>query len=155
MQALKSKKSPSPNLLGCESSPDRLLRQVWRPFSIISPKFPDRRLHGRLGRRAHLPTAQKRANIRLRRAGFDWADIDVLSEHKIWYANGAGASDEAVSDTALYMILIVFRNFTCSQLAARTADPEIFTTAHKLIASDDLSEPAGPYLGYHWAREHQ
>lgn len=88
-------------------------------------------------------------------AGFDWADIDVLSEHKIWYANGAGASDEAVSDTALYMILIVFRNFTCSQLAARTADPEIFTTAHKLIASDDLSEPAGPYLGYHWAREHQ
>jgi lactate dehydrogenase-like 2-hydroxyacid dehydrogenase len=68
-------------------------------------------------------------------AGFNWADVDILGEHKIWYANGAGASDEAVSDTALYMILSVFRNFTRSQLAARTADPEIFTATHKLIAT--------------------
>ncbi|CAI7662455.1 unnamed protein product [Penicillium pancosmium] len=68
-------------------------------------------------------------------AGFNWADTDLLGARKIWYSNGAGASDEAVSDTALYMILSVFRNFTRSQLAARTADPEKFTTTHRLIAT--------------------
>ncbi|GAM39862.1 hypothetical protein TCE0_034r11750 [Talaromyces pinophilus] len=68
-------------------------------------------------------------------AGFNWADVDLLGAHKIWYANGAGASDEAVSDTALYMILNVFRNFTRSQLAARTADVEIFNATHRLIAT--------------------
>ena len=45
-------------------------------------------------------------------AGFNWADTDALGRRKIWYANGAGASDDAVSDTALWMILCVFRNFT-------------------------------------------
>lgn len=68
-------------------------------------------------------------------AGFNWADVDLLGTHKIWYANGAGASDEAVSDTALYMILSVFRNFTRSQLAARTADVDTFNATHKLIAT--------------------
>jgi lactate dehydrogenase-like 2-hydroxyacid dehydrogenase len=68
-------------------------------------------------------------------AGFNWADVDLLGAHKIWYANGAGASDEAVSDTALYMVLSVFRNFTRSQIAARTADPDTFTATHKLIAT--------------------
>ncbi|KAJ5084187.1 hypothetical protein NUU61_008766 [Penicillium alfredii] len=79
-------------------------------------------------------------------AGFNWADVDALGQHKIWYANGAGASDEAVSDTALYMILSVFRNFTRSQLAARTADPEVFTATHKLIATISHN-PRGHVLG--------
>jgi lactate dehydrogenase-like 2-hydroxyacid dehydrogenase len=68
-------------------------------------------------------------------AGFNWADVDILGQRGIWYANGAGASDEAVSDTGLYMILSVFRNFTRSQLAARTCDPARFETTHKLIAT--------------------
>lgn len=68
-------------------------------------------------------------------AGFNWADVDLLAEHGIWYANGAGASDEAVSDTGLYMILSVFRNFTRAQLAARTCDVEEFEKTHKLIAT--------------------
>lgn len=79
-------------------------------------------------------------------AGFNWADVEILGQRKIWYANGAGASDEAVSDTALYMILSVFRNFTRSQLAARTSDPEIFTTTHKLIATISHN-PRGHVLG--------
>ncbi|CAG8928433.1 unnamed protein product [Penicillium salamii] len=79
-------------------------------------------------------------------AGFNWADVDILGQHKIWYTNGAGASDEAVSDTALYMILSVFRNFTRAQLAARTADPEIFTATHKLIATISQN-PRGHILG--------
>ncbi|KAJ5630625.1 uncharacterized protein N7484_010725 [Penicillium longicatenatum] len=79
-------------------------------------------------------------------AGFNWADVDVLGQQKIWYANGAGASDEAVSDTALYMILSVFRNFTRSQLAARTADPDKFTETHKLIATISHN-PRGHVLG--------
>jgi lactate dehydrogenase-like 2-hydroxyacid dehydrogenase len=68
-------------------------------------------------------------------AGFNWADVDALGRRKIWYANGAGASDEAVSDTALWMILGVFRNFTRSQLAARTSDVARFQETHKLIAT--------------------
>jgi lactate dehydrogenase-like 2-hydroxyacid dehydrogenase len=79
-------------------------------------------------------------------AGFNWADADILGEHNIWYTNGAGASDEAVSDTALYMILSVFRNFTRAQLAARTADPEIFTATHKMIATISQN-PRGHILG--------
>ncbi|KAF2813011.1 2-ketogluconate reductase [Mytilinidion resinicola] len=38
-------------------------------------------------------------------ARFNWANVDALAglaTRKIWYSNGAGASDEAVSDTALY-----------------------------------------------------
>ncbi|KAL4926195.1 D-mandelate dehydrogenase-like dehydrogenase [Aspergillus undulatus] len=79
-------------------------------------------------------------------AGFNWADVEALGRRGIWYANGAGASDEAVSDTTLYMILSVFRNFTQAQLAARTADPEIFTATHKLIATISHN-PRGHVLG--------
>ncbi|KAI8624629.1 D-isomer specific 2-hydroxyacid dehydrogenase [Xylariaceae sp. FL1651] len=68
-------------------------------------------------------------------AGFNWADVDALGRRKIWYANGAGASDEAVSDTGLFMILSTFRNFTRSQLAARTCNPDRFNETHKLIAT--------------------
>ncbi|KAL4756521.1 D-mandelate dehydrogenase-like dehydrogenase [Aspergillus foveolatus] len=79
-------------------------------------------------------------------AGFNWADVKALGRRGIWYANGAGASDEAVSDTTLYMILSVFRNFTRAQLAARTADPERFTATHKLIATISHN-PRGHILG--------
>ncbi|KAK7934879.1 hypothetical protein PG985_000374 [Apiospora marii] len=68
-------------------------------------------------------------------AGYNWADVEALGRRGIWYANGAGASDEAVADTGLYMILSVFRNFTRSQLAARTCDPAQFDAAHRLIAT--------------------
>lgn len=79
-------------------------------------------------------------------AGFNWADVDALGRHQIWYANGAGASDDAVSDTALYMILSVFRNFTRAQVAARTADPERFTATHRLLGSISRN-PKGHVLG--------
>lgn len=79
-------------------------------------------------------------------AGFNWADVDALGRRGIWYANGAGASDEAVSDTALFMILSVFRNFARAQLAARTADPVIFEETHSVLAT--LSHnPRGHTLG--------
>ena len=79
-------------------------------------------------------------------AGFNWADVDALGRRKIWYANGAGASDDAVSDTALWMILSVFRNFTKQTLAARTADPATFTACHKLIGNISRN-PKGHILG--------
>ncbi|KAH7347588.1 2-ketogluconate reductase [Plectosphaerella cucumerina] len=68
-------------------------------------------------------------------AGFNWADVDALGRAGVWYANGAGASDEAVSDTALFLILSVFRNFWRSQRAARTCDPEQFLAMHRLVGS--------------------
>jgi lactate dehydrogenase-like 2-hydroxyacid dehydrogenase len=79
-------------------------------------------------------------------AGFNWADTDLLGQHKIWYANGAGASDEAVSDTAFYMIVSVFCSFTRSQLPTRTTVLEIFNATHKLIASISHN-PRGYILG--------
>lgn len=79
-------------------------------------------------------------------AGFNWADVDRLGARGVWYANGAGASDEAVSDTALWMVLSVFRNFTRSQLAARTCDPAAFTAAHRLVATISAN-PRGHVLG--------
>lgn len=79
-------------------------------------------------------------------AGFNWADTEALAARGIWYANSAGAPDEAVADTALYMILSVFRNFTHQQLAARTADPAIFTQTTKLIGNISHN-PGGHVLG--------
>jgi len=79
-------------------------------------------------------------------AGFNWADVNLLAQRGIWYANGAGASDEAVADTALYMILSVFRNFTRAQLAARSCDVESFQATHKLIATISKS-PRDHILG--------
>lgn len=79
-------------------------------------------------------------------AGYNWADVDALGRRQVWYANGAGASDEAVSDTGLYFILSVFRNFTRSQLAARTCDPEVFNATHKIIATISAN-PRGHVLG--------
>ncbi|KAF6808784.1 putative d-mandelate dehydrogenase [Colletotrichum plurivorum] len=79
-------------------------------------------------------------------AGFNWADVDALGRRGIWYANGAGASDEAVSDTALFMILSVFRNFWRSQRAARTCDPEQFLAMHRLVGSISWN-PRGHVLG--------
>ncbi|KAL4978830.1 hypothetical protein BDW66DRAFT_148688 [Aspergillus desertorum] len=79
-------------------------------------------------------------------AGFNWADVEALGHRGIWYANGAGASEEAVSDATLYMILWVFRNFSRAQLAARTADTEILTASRKLIATISHN-PRGHILG--------
>lgn len=79
-------------------------------------------------------------------AGFNWADTEALAKRGIWYSNGAGASDEAVSDTALFMILSVFRNWWRSQKAARTCDPEVFHAMHKLVGSISYN-PRGHILG--------
>lgn len=79
-------------------------------------------------------------------AGFNWADVDALGRRGIWYANGAGCSDEAVSDTALFMVLSVFRNFWLSQRGARTCDPEQFTATHRLVGSISHN-PRGHVLG--------
>ncbi|KAJ4321130.1 hypothetical protein N0V84_005482 [Fusarium piperis] len=79
-------------------------------------------------------------------AGFNWADVDALGRRGIWYANGAGCSDEAVSDTALFMILSVFRNFWRSQKGARTCNPDDFVATHKLVGSISFN-PRGHILG--------
>ncbi|KXH59638.1 2-ketogluconate reductase [Colletotrichum salicis] len=79
-------------------------------------------------------------------AGFNWADVDALARRKIWYANGAGASDEAVSDTGLFMILSVFRNFWRAQRAAKTCDPQQFLAMHRLVGGISWS-PRDHVLG--------
>ena len=79
-------------------------------------------------------------------AGFNWADTEALGKRGIWYSNGAGASDEAVSDTALWMIMSVFRNWWRAQRAARTCDPEQFIAMHKLVGGISWN-PRGHILG--------
>ncbi|OJJ70386.1 hypothetical protein ASPBRDRAFT_129202 [Aspergillus brasiliensis CBS 101740] len=79
-------------------------------------------------------------------AGYNDISIPALTSRGIYYTNGAGASDEAVADTTLYMILSVFRNFTASQIAARSGDTEKFLDKHRNLAS--VSEnPRGKVLG--------
>ena len=80
-------------------------------------------------------------------AGYDWADTDALGKRGIWYANAAGAGDEATSDLALYMILSVFRFFTQGQLGARTADAEVFDSVHNTILNSNSRNPRGHVLG--------
>ncbi|GAA91971.1 D-mandelate dehydrogenase [Aspergillus luchuensis IFO 4308] len=79
-------------------------------------------------------------------AGYNDIHIPSLTARGIYYTNGAGASDEAVADTTLYMILSVFRNFTASQIAARSGDEEKFMECHKNLADVSVN-PRGKVLG--------
>ncbi|OOF91885.1 hypothetical protein ASPCADRAFT_399762 [Aspergillus carbonarius ITEM 5010] len=79
-------------------------------------------------------------------AGYDTISIPSLTTKGIYYTNGAGASDEAVSDTTIYMILSVFRNFTASQMAARSGDTARFMACHKDLAGISHN-PRGKVLG--------
>ncbi|KKA20713.1 D-mandelate dehydrogenase [Rasamsonia emersonii CBS 393.64] len=65
---------------------------------------------------------------------------------RILYCNGATASSEAVADTAIFHILAVFRNFTWSQQAARSGDPEQWLDAHRNTALTAWN-PRGRALG--------
>ena len=80
-------------------------------------------------------------------AGYDWVpNPSLLGSRGVWYANAAGAGDDATSDCAMWHILSCFRQFTKGQLAARTADPERFDDAHNEIL--ELSRnPRGHVLG--------
>ncbi|GLB11206.1 hypothetical protein AtubIFM57258_007626 [Aspergillus tubingensis] len=79
-------------------------------------------------------------------AGYNDIHIPSLTARGIYYTNGAGASDEAVADTTLYMILSVFRNFTASQIAARSGDEEKFMDCHRNLADVSVN-PRGKVLG--------
>jgi lactate dehydrogenase-like 2-hydroxyacid dehydrogenase len=79
-------------------------------------------------------------------AGYDWADIPVLSAHGITYCNGARASSEAVADMALWHILSVFRNLIWSAEAAKSGDEERFREAH-MYQQDTAHNPRGKSLG--------
>ncbi|KAL3264661.1 hypothetical protein ABHI18_000497 [Aspergillus niger] len=79
-------------------------------------------------------------------AGYNDISIPSLTARGIYYTNGAGASDEAVADTTLYMILSVFRNFTASQIAARSGDTEKFLECHRNLAGVSTN-PRGKVLG--------
>ncbi|KAG9203382.1 hypothetical protein G6514_003036 [Epicoccum nigrum] len=79
-------------------------------------------------------------------AGYDWADIPVLSAHGITYCNGARASSEAVADMAIWHILSVFRNLIWSAEAAKSGDAERFLEAHR-YQQDTAHNPRGKSLG--------
>lgn len=79
-------------------------------------------------------------------AGYDWADIPVLSARGILYCNGARASSEAVADMALWHVLSVFRNFIWSAEAAKSGDVERFKEAHRWT-QDTAFNPRGKKLG--------
>ncbi|KAF1983293.1 putative D-mandelate dehydrogenase [Aulographum hederae CBS 113979] len=79
-------------------------------------------------------------------AGYDWADIPVLTEHGILYCNGATASSEAVADTAIFHLLSTFRHFTASHLAARSLSTDAWLHAHKYLTLSSWN-PRGHTLG--------
>jgi lactate dehydrogenase-like 2-hydroxyacid dehydrogenase len=79
-------------------------------------------------------------------AGFDWVDTRKLAERGVIYCNSAPACTESVADTAIWLILNSFRNFTWSSSAARSLDPKKFTEAHQNIAAT-THNPNGFTLG--------
>lgn len=64
----------------------------------------------------------------------------------ILYCNGAGASNEAVADMAIWHLISVFRNMTWSTLAARSGDPKEWFNAHH-NAPGASHNPRGHTLG--------
>ncbi|KAF2430382.1 D-isomer specific 2-hydroxyacid dehydrogenase [Tothia fuscella] len=79
-------------------------------------------------------------------AGFDWVDTQRLARRGIIYCNSAPACTESVADTAIWLILNAFRNFTWSSSAARSLDPGKFREAHQDIAAT-THNPNGFSLG--------
>ena len=79
-------------------------------------------------------------------AGYDSVDTDALGRRGIWYANGAGAGDNATSDAALWHVLCCFRHFTKGVIAARSCEVGEFERAHGEVAGTSVN-PRGRVLG--------
>lgn len=79
-------------------------------------------------------------------AGFDWVRDRYMAERGIIYCNGAGASTISVAETALYLIIGVFRHMTASSLAARSGSPRRWIEAHNSVPSRSRN-PGGHTLG--------
>lgn len=78
-------------------------------------------------------------------AGFDWVDTTSLAKRGIVYCNAGAACTESVADSAIWLILSLFRDFTWSALAARSCKPENFADAQRRAAL--TRNPRGHSLG--------
>lgn len=78
-------------------------------------------------------------------AGFDWVDTAALAKKGVIYCNAGAACTESVADTAIWLILSIFRDFTWSALAARSCKPENFADAQRRAAL--TRNPRGHSLG--------
>ncbi|CAK3992841.1 d-mandelate dehydrogenase [Lecanosticta acicola] len=67
-------------------------------------------------------------------AGFDWVDVHALAKRGILYCNAGAACTESVADTAIWLILSCFRDFTWSALAARSCREDNFQDAQRRAA---------------------
>ncbi|KAF2711852.1 hypothetical protein K504DRAFT_453631 [Pleomassaria siparia CBS 279.74] len=68
-------------------------------------------------------------------AGFDWVDTKTLAKHGIIYCNSASACTESVADTAILLMLSVYRAIPWSFLAARSGSVDEFNDANQNIAA--------------------
>ncbi|GAO49687.1 the Holo forms of Rhodotorula Graminis D-mandelate dehydrogenase At 2.5a [Saitoella complicata NRRL Y-17804] len=69
-------------------------------------------------------------------AGFDPIDTIELGKRGIYYCNCADAPAEATSDTAIYLIIGVFRLLSWAEQATRCRDPAVFNDVHdKLLTA--------------------
>ncbi|KAI5359169.1 putative D-isomer specific 2-hydroxyacid dehydrogenase, catalytic domain-containing protein [Septoria linicola] len=78
-------------------------------------------------------------------AGFDWVDTQALASRGIIYCNAGAACTESVADSAIWLIISLFRDFTWSALAARSCKPENFADAQRRAAL--TRNPRGHSLG--------
>lgn len=78
-------------------------------------------------------------------AGFDWVDVQALAEKGVVYCNAGAACTESVADTAIWLILSTFRDFTFSAIAARSCGVEEFKEAQRRAAL--TRNPRGHSLG--------
>lgn len=78
-------------------------------------------------------------------AGFDWVDVEALAKKGVVYCNAGAACTESVADTAIWLILSCFRDFTFSALAARRCEEGEFKEAQRRAAL--TRNPRGHSLG--------
>jgi lactate dehydrogenase-like 2-hydroxyacid dehydrogenase len=77
--------------------------------------------------------------------GYDGEDTVELEKKGVWYCNGAGGATDATADTALYLILSVFRYTSYCENKLRTLGEADYFAVESVV--NEAHDPKGHILG--------
>ncbi|RFU31070.1 hypothetical protein B7463_g5238, partial [Scytalidium lignicola] len=77
--------------------------------------------------------------------GYDGEDTEELERKGVWYCNGAGGATDATADTALFLILSVFRYTTFCELTLREKKSADWFHVEEMC--NEAHDPRGKVLG--------
>jgi lactate dehydrogenase-like 2-hydroxyacid dehydrogenase len=92
---------------------------------------------------AHLPASCK--IVSYCNHGYDGEDTVELEKKGVWYCNGAGGATDATADTALYLILSVFRFTSYCENKLRTLGEADYFAVESV--ANEAHDPKGHILG--------